>query len=578
MDLMQMVADSLSQLRGTTDARVTELERQAQIMREGTAQLETLGVQSIEADRRAAALEGKAAQQKTEADYKSAKILQDIDNLFAVDPVANNSIIQERMTQYTAANKAREEVKKEYDALVQTSFLDNPIGYIINQMKLPQVAARHNALVDVRDAAVEDIATRQRLAQAQRSVTLPDLASDLRELSITSAQAAASRADATILQRQREMASDIANKRLQAFQLGDKAKDVQTSYSEMLLRYATMAEDRADRQFSRQMQRETWEATMADKQRKNDAIIAMNGRLSTAGSAMGLSPTDVPTVETLNTLGNAATQNKWLEIASTGRFGAGVVDSVENLETLGNVGALQRQSPYVFQAYQGFKAAIRSIEDSVRLQAKTNQQIAELVKKRTALNQYISELYREELIVSSTSLASDGVAKLADSRYDTLFNPYRVNHKFLLNNNQLVSPSNAMAVGMRAITTGAEAQIAGMPNVPAKMEVDVILSIVNSVKKGVLGVDDAAKDLVAYYKAGVERNLDHYNYTNFGLPAQSAYAIQVPAPGIGGDPVTFDAINFASTKAALAKLARLGNPAAIPSVLPLPGTVPQTAM
>jgi hypothetical protein len=174
-------------------------------------------------------------------------------------------------------------------------------------------------------------------------------------------------------------------------------------------------------------------------------------------------------------------------------------------------------------------------------------------------------------------MAPEG-ARLADSRYDTLFNPYRVNHKIMLSGQPKVPANNVMIAALTGASAGRETQISSMPNLPAEVEVNALQGIISSVSKGVIGVDEAAQQITQYYTAGMRSNLDSYQYTNFGIPAQSSYVIRLPAQSLLGDPIMFNAANFASVKAALAKVARANITNKIPSTIPLPGTVPPGAM
>jgi hypothetical protein len=561
MDLNQMIQQSLGQLTGASDQRVQALERQAQQMRQETARIESLGVRALELDRQAANTAAEAAAKKAATDYQVNSSIQRIDDIFAVDPDQNNSVIQSRMAEYTAAETTRKAVKQEYDQLTQTSFLNNPIGYILNQIQLPQVAARHNALVDVRDAAIADISTRQRLAQAQRSVQLPNVAEELKATALLQANRDRQVAEANVVRAEAELASKVAGLRLQAFQLGDKAQDVRGDTADRLLRFASLEEQRkntAAQQAATQEAREArlaqLKATLDDKARRNEAIANINGRLATVGAFMGIPVQAAPTVESLDKLGNQKAQNAWYAMSATGALGATPAEAVDNLETYGNPANMSVQNPLAYQGYQGLKAALGSFKATIQMQSRGNPALQDVVKKRETLNAYASSEMLSEYDQSANSMAAGG-ARLADSRYDTLFNPYRANHKILLDGKR-VPQNNTVVTAINAASAGREAQIASMPNIPAEVEVLALQGIIGSVAKGVIGVDEAAQQITQYYQAGIRTNLEAYQYTNFGVPAQRSYVVRLPALSMFGDPIQFDASNLASTKAALAKAAR----------------------
>jgi hypothetical protein len=572
MDLMQMIQQSISQLTATTDARTQALQRQAATINAEADKLQTLGTRAVVLDRAAAETASQAAAQKANTDFQVNSSIQRIDDLYGVDPDQNNSVIQTRIAEYTAAEESRKLARKEYDALAQTSLLENPVGYIINQLKLPSVAARHNAIVDVRDAAIRDIRTRQELAAAQKSVQIPNVANELKATALLQANADRQKAEAEVIRREADLGSKIAGIRMQAFQLGDKALDVKAGYADQLLRYATLQEQREATAEAREARLAALNASLKDRETRAAAIAGLNGRLGTVSNFLGIPPQAAPTVEGLDRLGNQKAQNDWYKMAATGTLGGSVSESVDNLETYGNLAGMQQQNPLAFQGYQGIKAALGSYRATAQMQARANPQLQEVIKKRETLNAYVSNEYLTELEMSATSMAPEG-ARLADSRYDTLFNPYRVNHKIMLSGNPPIPLNNVMLTALNAASVGREAQIASMPNLPAEVEVNALQGVIKSIVNGVIGVDEAAQQITQYYTAGMRSNLDAYQYTNFGIPAQSSYVIRLPAQSLLGDPIMFNAANFASVKAALAKVARANMSTLPPGFTGIPSPV-----
>jgi len=116
--------------------------------------------------------------------------------------------------------------------------------------------------------------------------------------------------------------------------------------------------------------------------------------------------------------------------------------------------------------------------------------------------------------------------------------------------------NNAVTKALQAATVGKPATDA--PNLPAEMEQQALQSIIAQVRARTLGVDDAARQLNAYYGTAARKNFELYQYNLLGLPAQSKYVARIDVPGMFAEPVTADLMNFASTKAALTKAARSG--------------------
>ena len=553
MDLNALLQSSLAGLTATTDARVKQLNEQTAAMTAETQRIEGLVSGSSAASRAAANAAAQAAAQRAGVQAEVDTTIQRIDDLFGVDPDQNNSVIQQRMAEYTSAEDARKAIRKEYDALTGVSLLSNPVTYILNQLKLPTVAAQHNALVDMRDAAAEDIATRQRLATAQRSAQLPNVAQKLKEVSLAEFEAKRMQAEAEIQTREATMASQMAGQKLQIYGLSDRALQAQGDLFSKQLNFASIqaqrdatAEDRAARQ---QILKEA-----ADKRAEDAADVAeLNTRLATVSQFLGLSTP--MTVARLRTLGNPKLKEAWLS-AATGQLGDSIADSVGFIQSNGNLQEMGRGNAYAPIVFRGFAAGLRSIQDSLAVEGRTNPSIAAALKKPADAAKLASERYIVDLIDSMSSLASPN--SLLAERYDVLFNPYRANHKIMLAGveSNLALRDNAMVKALQASQIGKEAQVAASPNIPVELERNAFLSIIEQVKGGTLGVDDAARQITQYYTAGAKSNLQYYQYTLYGLPSQTNYMVTLPPPGIFSDPIKADLMNFASTKTAIAKYAR----------------------
>jgi hypothetical protein len=81
-------------------------------------------------------------------------------------------------------------------------------------------------------------------------------------------------------------------------------------------------------------------------------------------------------------------------------------------------------------------------------------------------------------------------------------------------------------------------------------------SIIEQVTKGTLGVDDAARQINTYYIAAAKKNFDLYQYTLFGLPAQTKYMFTTSPMGMFGNVAKADLMDFASTKMMISSMAR----------------------
>lgn len=554
MDLNALLQSSLAGLTSTTDARVKQLNEQTAAMTAETQRIEGLMTGSATVARNAANAAAQVAGQRAGVQAEVDTAIQRIDDLFGVDPDQNNSVIQQRMAEYTSAEDARKAVRKEYDSLTGASLLSNPVTYILNQLKLPTVAAQHNALVDMRDAAAGDIATRQRLATAQRSAQLPNVAQKLKEVSLADAEAKRMQAEAEIQSREATMASQIAGQKLQIYGLSDRALQAQGDLFSKQLSFASIQAQREATAADRAARQQILNEAAARKSAEDAEVAELNTRLATVSEFLGRGEAPM-TVARLRTLGNPKLREAWLA-ASTGQLGDSIADSVGFIQANGNLQTMGSTNYWAPIVFRGFASGLRSIQDSLAAEARTNPSITAVMKKPAEAAKLASDRYTADLIDSMSSLTSPN--SLLAERYDLLFNPYRANHKIMLAgiNSNLALRDNAMVKALQASQIGKESVVAASPNIPVELERNAFLSIIEQVKGGTLGVDDAARQVTQYYTAGARSNLQSYQYTLYGLPSQTNYMVTLPAPGIFSDPVKADLMNFASTKTAIAKYAR----------------------
>ena len=554
MDLNALLQSSLAGLTSTTDARVKQLNEQTAAMTAETQRIEGLMTGSTTVARNAANAAAQVAGQRAGVQAEVDTAIQRIDDLFGVDPDQNNSVIQQRMAEYTSAEDARKAVRKEYDSLTGASLLSNPVTYILNQLKLPTVAAQHNALVDMRDAAAGDIATRQRLATAQRSAQLPNVAQKLKEVSLADAEAKRLQAEAEIQSREATMASQMAGQKLQIYSLSDRALQAQGDLFSKQLSFASIQAQRDATEEARAQRLAILTETANRQKADAEDIQAMDDRLGAVSDYFGLGNNRI-TVKKLRALGNTARKDAWFAAAS-GQLGKNLAASVAFAQSEANLAEMGRTNPYGPQVIRGFASGLRSIQDDLMRQARSDPGLAATMRKPDDAAALVSNAYTTELIDSMSSLASRD--SLLSPRYDVLFNPYRTNHKAMLVAAQSDPrlANNAMVKALQASQIGKETQVAASPNIPVELERNAFLSIIEQVKGGTLGVDDAAAQITQYYTAGAKNNFDKLQYNLYSLPAQTNYMVTLPPPGMFSDPVKADLMNFASTKTAIAKYAR----------------------
>lgn len=552
----------LSSITGTADARTKAVEEQAAKLEANTAAMRSMMEVNINEARAAADTAATIAGGKAETDYIRNKALQEAATIFGMNADENNFIVSQRMAEYNSAEDARKTARAEFDRLSSIGFLDNPVGYIVAQLQLPQAAAKNNALVSMRDAAANDIATRQSLTAAQKQVTTVNTADRVRTTAVAEAENSRRAAEIQLRQAQIENSSKLAGQDLQAFQLRDKAFDIRgdifnktmqvqqwqmqfESLQAQRAQQAALADERAAAAAERLAAQKDREAKKAEEQAQ---LLELNNGFATLSKFLGL--TTPMNVEVWKKIPDAKVKQAWLQAAQTGALGADILQSLQFVNQVGNTNFISQTNPGTAQAVRGFTDAIGAASESI---ARTPQ--GKTMKMKDIADRATEDYTK--LVVSSASMMN-AAQTLTAPQFDTLFNPYKAQHKVMLQeaatNPRLAD--NAVVKALQASTIGANLE--AMPNIPAEFEQKALQSIVAQIRARTLGVDDAARQVNAYYAEAARKNFDLYQYNLMGLPAQTKYVARVDVPGLFGEPVTADFMNFASTKAAFAQLARTG--------------------
>jgi hypothetical protein len=553
------VQQMLSGLTSTADARTQAINKQADDLRASTAAVESLLRTNLTEAGKVAETAGQIATQKAETDYIRNSAIQRSGAILGMNADENNYIIPKRMAEYTQLEEERKTARQEYDKLAQTDLLTNPVGYIVAQLKLPSVAARNNAIVDARDAAVADIATRQNLAIANKSAVTANTADQLRTTALLEAKNAQAQAEIALRQAEAEMTSKMAGARMQEFQLRDKAFDVQgdlfskqIQVQQFVMNFESLKAQReaarlaAEERISIARER----AAMLKSQAEKDAIDAaeqagLNAGFATVSRFLGM-PAPM-TLSTWKLIPDRNTKEVWLTAAQSGVLGDSVVEGLQFINRAsGNTQVLRTTNPGAWRAVQGFTEALNSIvATEQRKPENAKAKMADIVK--TASDQY------SNIVVQS---ASNIAAKetLSSPTFDKLFNPYKAQHKVMID--QFGDANNVMVKALKAATVGREAEVASMTNLSSEMEQQAMASVIDQIATGKLGLDDAARQVNSYYTAAARKNFELYQYNLFGLPAQTNYAFRMAPSKAFGDVAMADLMDFASTKMALAAQTR----------------------
>lgn len=552
------VQQMLSGITGTADERIKLIQNQQAQYEQSTNAITNLLTQNIGAARTVAAEVGATAAKKAEIDFIRNSAVERTGAILGMNADEQNYIIPQRMADYEALSKEQKAARAEYDKLATTDLLSNPLGYIMAQLKLPAVAARNNALVDAKNAAIGEIEVRQRLMTAQKSAITANTAERLKEVNLAEAAQAQRSAEINLRQAEAELQSKVAGMRMQAWQLGDKAFDIkgdlfnkQLQTQQWVMSFESLqAQREANRLAAQERTAMAQEraAMIKDREAEKAAQLAelttLNVGFANVSRLLGL---QIPmNTEIWKKMPDNKMKQAWLAAAQDGVLGKDLVSSLAFFNGNGAAANIVSTNPGVAQFARFSQTAL----ESVALTLSRDPKLKDV--KPAELAQQANQNYMTEVQTSASNIASKET--LSSPRYDALFNPYKAQHLVLLD--QLPNSDNAMVKALRAARIGKETAVTPTGNLPAEIEQMAIQSIIAQIGKGTLGLDDAATQLSTYYMTAAKRNYDAYQYTLFGLPAQTKYMFTIAPTGMFQDPIKLDLMDFNSTKAALAKLSR----------------------
>lgn len=554
------VQQMLTGLTATADQRIDAANAQRTLYEQSTNTIANLLNQNIGAARDTAATAGAIAAKKAEIDFTRNSAIERTGAVLGMNADEQSYVIPKRIAEYEALETQRKDARAEYDKLASVSFLDSPIGYIMAQLQLPTAAARNNAIVDARDAAVADIETRQRLMTAQRSAITTNTAERLKEVNLAEAAQAQRTAEIQLRQAEAEVESKVAGMRMQAWQLGDKVFDIkgdlfskQLQVQQWVMSFESLKQQREANRLAAEERRAMSQERAAMLKDRAEEKAAQQAELATINTGFAnvsrLLGLQIPmNVETWKKMPDGKMKQSWLAAAQTGTLGEDLINSLIFFNKNGAAANVVATNPGLAKFAKMSQTALESVALTLSRDPKLREEKPEDIAKRANVD------YMSEIKNSADNIASRET--LSSARYDALFNPYKAQHLVMID--EFGQSDNAMVKALKAARIGKETAMTPTGNLPAEQEQIAMHSVIEQVKKGTLGVDDAARQVTAYYTAAAKKNFDMYQYTLFGLPAQTKYMFITSPMSMFGDVAKADLMDFASTKMMISAMARSG--------------------
>ena len=463
-----------------------------------------------------------------------------------MNPDDQNNLYIQSLAKITEARTARDASRAEYDKLNSVGLLDNPIGYIMAQLQLPKVAEAHNRALAAEATARGDMRNTIADINAKDTLIAANTADTLRKVDEQKAKQAGLQAQMQLAKLQIDNISTVGQRAIQALQTQSIGYQAQKDIIGAQMDAQKFALQQESVRLQREQMYEIRQEQLKKKKMEADAEAEAAQRAQAAAAILGYS--SVPNLKNLD----IKSRQMFERVASSLQLGNDVYDSLQTIQTIGNKQVMAQTNGGLGEMVQGSSIAIRQAADAWK---KLPDNKLKTLKPGEA-EKMGAQMWQADAAASGTTYGAD--YPVNNPRWDTTFNPYKPKYLAVLD--------AAKAGAIPALKDNAVVSIMDtLPrdpsagNLTGKQLETVVQTLAQRVANGTLGVDKAAKDLVALNQIGASMNREQLGYEVLGLPPQQRLILNVPGTAAFSDPQKLDGMDFASTKAAIAKMASQSN-------------------
>ena len=541
MDINQLLS-SLTGALGTSEAAVkTEQPRAAAT---------TAGMEKSAGDMNAfvqqAITQGTmASQQAAEIERQKAAAGETAQNIAGLNPDDLNNLYVRSMADLTATKAEREATLGQYRNLTETSFLENPVGYIFNQLALPQVVQKHNNLAVQQDNIAADLATTTQLMYQNKTQVTANVADATKEMRLTEAAANEATAQAKAEQVRMDNFGKVSTARMNELALTDKlVQNASTRYNAgmSMAQFQAMQQERADAREERKMR---MDAAAKDKAIKDAQEQALGLGLARVSGALGY-PVPV-TVADFNKMPNSKAKQTLYNAAIEGTFGDDLGSSISFVKS-GNGPRMQQQDPAFVSGVKAIDAGVQSYTQAVAGKIENTKMKPEDARTEGAA------IYTRDVVAAAHD--PKAATPLNDPKWDTLFNPYRSQDATLVS---LVKAGQMPALAnnsfVKVMDTVAATMPPGTPEFRGEDRTNSIKALAELVSARKITVQQAAADLVAYTRAAADYNQKTMKLASLNMPVQTNSFVKIPGYSFTSQAKVGDTMNVASAENLLTSLA-----------------------
>lgn len=486
-----------------------------------------------------------ATQQAAEIERQKMAAGETAQTIANLNPDDLNNAYVQSMAQLTDVQMQREATMQEYRKLTETSFLDNPVGYIFNQLALPQVVQKHNNLATQQDAITGDLATRTQLMYQNKTQVTANVADATKEAKLTESAAQVAAAQANAEKVRMENFGKVSTSRMNELALQDKIiQNASTRYNAgmNMAQFQAMQQERADARAERKLR---MDEAAKDKVIKDAQEGALAVGLARVSGALGY-PVPV-TLDDFKKMPASKSKQALYNAAIEGTFGDDLSSSIQFLSS-GNINKMQSTDPAFVKGVKNIASGVKSYSTAVARKPENTKMKPEDAAKQGA----------DEYTIAVVTAAQDpkAVAPLNDARWDTTFNPYRSQDATMLTlvkNGTMPQLANNRYV--KVLGTVAATMPPGTPEFRGEDRTNAVKALAELVRMRQISVQQAAADLVNYSKAAAAYNQSTLKLATLNLPVQQSAYVSIPGMAVLGKAAIGDTMNQASTENLLVSVA-----------------------
>lgn len=405
--------------------------------------------------------------------------------------------ISQMFTKKAELGSGRQQARDRIDELQSVSFLENPLGFLMNIPEMKRTVVAHNRIVDEENVVDADLAKRLATANSLKPITPAKTADILRAKAVADSQVIA--ADASS-----KLAASKANASAAT------AKNIADQFNEAgnMLGRMMQAENMEDQRIARGERRDAAAEKAAEAQKfetfatginiYRGMINGKNTRPLTADDIKGMSP---------------AQRAEWAEVVDRGNFGNNYAQSVPFINDKGNkVAAAEAGNSAMMTIANNLEMQARNMTGAIEADyRKQNGMLAPKIPDRELQSMAFARLYSDH-----AKLAAKGIDKSSISTSDS---PYKFDYNSVIAM-ALANPEAANNVVVRSLLTQkslAPTAVVTDRQLLANVQAEVIA------KK--LDPKLAAMQIAEFYRTMAEDTYKASGLRYFGLPKLEDYTI-----------------------------------------------------